>query len=658
MRLRVTIILIAVLGFASCDLGNTLFTDDEIGSMYTITFSQDMAPIASGARLSLSKPLGTSVSGMDGAPDATSLLLRLLKTDGEEVASITFSTATNPEEGVIRVKNFSNDIPPFTLPELGNGYYLVEATLRNTAGAPLSNNTTAILIFDTTIPQSALAVYPGRVIPNEVSLLRLEGSFPEGLDPWIRWSIDGSVKAVGSVSELNDRLAWRAPKANGVYLVKAEIFPFQPPAGHAVAPLSKVEARLIPSSELATLDSIQPLSVWSRLSFDGDFSVGGSMSGTTNPVVIGIPYLETYPTGFGYLMGDGNGVQSSSSLLPTSKETGLLAPFSVQLMLAPAPNTQGRGSGTLLTTTGQNGEPGIVIGIENGYPFIAAGSSRITASQALRSGATRLAIYVAPQGNKASVAFYIDEQAAGRGILDSDLFSSRPGACTIAGIGGYLAIYDELRILEGPYPAFLLSETASKSESLLTASGFEGGHIDRGMSLEGLARVSNGSLSLPSDSSLFIDDLRLSSQGVTLSYELISGTAAVSLNLDDDSRLLIDSNGHVSLGAASAPAPLLLSLPETSRVSVSIESSKDGLRVYGTDGGWVLIPLQASDESRLSIVSVGAAAASLSNVSVSILKTMLVSSGTMQTLSTPGSDTDQTLDASNTIKLESTRDQD
>lgn len=645
----IAIILMMALSFTACELGSSLFTDDEIGSMYTITFSQDLVPLSPGARLSPSKPLSTSVAGMDGAPEAKSLLLRLLQAQDEVLASITFTTAASTEEGVVTVKNFNSDIPPFTLPsDLADGYYLVEATLRDAGGATLSTNTTAILVYNASIPQPALAVYPGVVTPNEVSLLRLEGSFAEGTDPWIRWSIDGSMKAVGYASDLNDRLAWRAPKAKGVYLAKAEIFPFQPPIGHPVPPLSKVEVRLPLSSDAPALDPLHAIQLWSRLTFDGDFSLGGTMSGTANPVAVGRPYLETFPSGFGYLLGDGVGVQSSSSLLPILKETGLLAPFSLQLIIAQAPGQPLNGSGVLLSVAGINGGTGLVIGLEDGYPYIESGSSRTRSSLTIKTGVTRLALYVSPKGTASAVRFYIDEQDAGSGTLQADLFSSRPGACIVAGTGGYKAIYDELRVMEGAYPAFLISEQTSKGSTLLAASGFEGGHIDPGMNTSGSAILSDGSISLPSGSRLFFDTARLYSQGVSVSYELVSGSAALALDIDDTTRVLIDSKGTVSLG--DARAGLSFAIPsDASRLTVSIESSKNGLRVYGTDGESVLIPLQVIEGSRLSLASIDETTVSLTRVSLSIINTRIDGSKQEKVLSRSESSVGLSSDESNDI---------
>ena len=58
---------------------------------------------------------------------------------------------------------------------------------------------------------------------------------------------------------------------------------------------------------------------------------------------------------------------------------------------------------------------------------------------------------VSPAEGGAVVRFYIDDKPAGGGLLAAEPFSSVPGACSVAGPGGFAAVYDELRVLRGAY---------------------------------------------------------------------------------------------------------------------------------------------------------------------------------------------------------------
>ena len=288
----------------ACSMGGAIFTEEELDAMYSISVSADGMPLAAGARVSASEPRDIAVTGIDGAPEAATLEVRLSYPDGTEAAALAFSSGGEATPGARSVKSFENDVPPFTVPDdLPDGYYTLVARIKNAQGAILSKYSTAVLVYSGELPVPRLAVYPGIVTAGDVSLLMLEGDYPEGLDPWIRWTVDGSVRSVGLMSGRAARLAWKAPAASGVYLAKAELYPFQPPSGYDIAPLAKADIRLPLSTAAAPSDPLSSSETWSRLTFDGDFKDKGTRARTEEPVAEGSPYLETYPSGFGYLLG-------------------------------------------------------------------------------------------------------------------------------------------------------------------------------------------------------------------------------------------------------------------------------------------------------------------------------------------------------------------
>ncbi|PKL26065.1 MAG: hypothetical protein CVV47_02745 [Spirochaetae bacterium HGW-Spirochaetae-3] len=613
---KAILLLIPLLAVA-CDIGNALFTDEELDSMYEISLTQNGSTLWPGSLVSPSKGLAVSVTGIDGAPEAASVELSLIAPDGTEAARLVFSTDEASIPNARAVKDFSSGIPSFTMPPgLTDGYYTFRIYIRNGPGETLSTYTTALLVMEKPITERlSLSVYPGSVSAGEISLLRLvTDGYPEGVDPWIRWVVDGSVQAVGFASEHADRLAWRAPEISGVYVAKAEIYPFRPPVGLDIPPMAQAKISMPLRTDEPSVDLLADNGEWSRLSFDGDFVDKGPRPREHEPTAIGSPYLETYASGFGYLLGDGDGVASASALVPVRNPDGRLAPFSALFVLAQPTGGAANGSGSLLSVSGKSESVGFEIGIDKGVPYIESEASRVTASIALpRSGATRLALYVSPSGTGAAVSFYIDDEPAGGGILESGLFETIPGACRVAGDAGYVAVYDELRIFDRPYPAFRIAEESDENGYVISASGFEGGILGPGFATEGDVAISNGRLRLGWDARLYVGPPGLPPQASSLAFTLVSGDAAASLALENGATLTIDSDGRISIDAEDSG--LRIDARHGSRVAFALEPAGNGLRIYGQDGAWVPIPSRPAPEARWTLGATATGPATVTEVS-------------------------------------------
>lgn len=631
--LTILLLILASIGMTACTMGSGLFTEEELDGMYQIVVSRDGSALAPGARVSAATELGLSVTGIDGAPEADSVELLLSYPDGTLAASILFSTTDTETSQSIVVKDFETDVPPFTMPEdLPDGYYTLQLRIKNAAGGILSKYSTVVLLYGGVIPTPGFAVYPGTVIAGEVSLIRLEADFPATIDPWIKWTVDGRVLWAGYNSDHADRLAWQAPAASGVYLAKAEIYPFLPPPGFDIAPLAVAEIRLPVSSNALEPDPLSTRGAWSRLTFDGDPLDKGSRIHTENPSALGSPILETYASGFGYLLGNGAGFISTSSLLPVSASDAGLAPFTALFVLARAPEGNVPGTGTLLTALPGEDFPGLVIGIEKGFAYFKSGASTIRSDLELKASVSRLAVYVAPAEGGAFVQFYLDEQPAGNGTFNSTLFQARAGTCIISGKDGYAAIFDELRIIEGAYPAFLLSEKASKGKALVSASGFEGGILGSGFATEGESiELAHGRLILGGDARLVVGSSGIPPQGTALAFSILEGEAMASIKLADGKSLGIDTDGTIWLDGEATGFKAGGAAP--SSLSVAVEPTEAGLLVHGSDDSWVLFDDAApAVDAAWILTSTGGRPAIVSNVSLSLLEPTLASSRRLRLL--------------------------
>jgi len=634
---RITILILGLImaAVSACDIGTTLFTDEELDSMYEIGVSQSGSSISTGSRILGSMPIKLSVTSVDGAPEASSLDLQLLDANGNEASALSF-----PVDGT------AVTAPPVTLPEgLADGYYQLNVSLRDSGGKLLSSYSAVILVFSGSLPAPRLAAYPGELVTGGTTLLKLEAYDLKGLDPWVRWSLDGTLLSEGFISDHADRIPWRTPAANGVYIARAELFPFKPPAGSDVPPLVKAEIRMPVSLSTALSDPFSRIAAWSLLPFDADFDDQGPRPHDAEPLALGFPYLDTYATGFGYAMGAGAGAFSASSLLPVIESSDRVAPFTAVFVLAPLSANPKQGSGHLLVAYDDKGARNLEIGVADGYPYVGSDGARVSANALIPADVTRLAVSIAPSNEGASISFYIDEKPVGTGTVPVSLFKDSPGACSIAGENGYVAIYDELRIIPGPYPAFYISETAAKGASLVAASGFEGGTLGPNMSLRGGFSLGDGKLTLQPGSSLSIGSPGLPAAGASLSFELLDGDVESSIGLADGSVLAVASNGSVRLDGTLLGFDLAGATWST-RV-VAVEVTGDGIRLYGAGDRSIHFNTGIAADTRWQISTNGPGPAVISKVTATAFTTPLATAG-----SGSGSIANGSTDSRNTLGMQ------
>jgi len=575
MRMKAAVlssaILLILLAASACDVGTALYTEKELGRMFDVAILQDGAKLSQGSRINAGRAIKASVSSEDDSRLAATLELSLSDADGLELATVRFSTTAG--EGSILVPAIAKDLPAFTLPEnLADGYYTLNSTVRDRAESILSSAKTVLLVYDGDSGSPSLAAYPGAASPGRVTLLKVDAALPAGLDPWIRWVADGSERAAGPASERYDRLAWKAPSANGIYTIRAEIYPFKPPLGAKVPAFSKAELR-IPISQASARPDASSDVPWARFELDGDLSDSGARPRKGDIRVLGSPYLETHASGYGYLLGAGAGLESDSAILPVGEDR--LAPFSASFLIALPQGKAASASGRLLSIDSPSGE--LVIGIEELRPYVAFKGEVAKAETAI-DGLARVSVAV----EASYVRFYIDDKPAGGGSIGSDVLGAAFGRWRIAGADGFRAVYDDISLSAGPWQAFRRSEESARGKALIAASGFEGGLLGPGLASEGELSLSHGRAGLGPGASLSLGAAGLPSHGATIALGLEVGTATVRLELDDGSILALGSDGSIRVGDAlslsAGPRPL------RGLIEATVERGAEGLRVVGFDG--------------------------------------------------------------------------
>jgi len=612
--------LLTVLVASSCDIGTALLSEKELGSMYKVVLSQHDATLTAGSRVDPAQSIDMSITASDGAPDAAAVDIVLYAPDGAEAATLSLAPTTG-------AKDVLGELQAIALPEgLPNNYYTMQITIKSATGANLASTSTALLIYDQEPVTPKLFVYPGTITAGKVSLLKLQ-ELPAGIDPWIRWSVDGIIKAEGPASQKIDRLAWRSSESGGVYVAKAEVFPFKPPLGLQVVAPSRVEVKLPVPAHRQT--GAVAMAAWSHFEFDDALADSGTRTQSARPQIMGQPYLEAYSSGFGYVLGDGSGITSATSLLPAEAMSDGIGESTVAFLVAPISEKFPRGSSRLFTSVSESGSESLVIDVIDGYVGVRSGIERIASRTQLPSRAIHISVHLAPgrrRSESALVTIYMDNERVAQGTLPTDLFRTHAAASTIAGQDGFSAIYDDFSVLPGPYPEFQFAEAARLGLALVAATGFEGGVAGQGFELSDGATLSDGQLNLPPGATCTVGPRGLPPGGSILTLEIRSGLVSAELSMADGSTLSVDSSGIARIDRRMLAAALAGNT--ATRMVVALEETEQGITLYGTVGEIARLPVKPAADARWIIGTAGDRQAVLSRISASTFLPSLISADT------------------------------
>jgi len=606
-RVRTTLTLILAMAmamaFVSCDVGEMLFTPEELSRMYLLDITQGDTAIEAGARIDPDATFAIDLVILQGAPEPTSLVISLAGFDGVAVSRVSFrgtgaaaaGDETVADESPIYVTALTDDLPELLLPQgLPGGYYTLTATVLDSDGSELSASARTVLLYAGELPDPSLSVYPTTATTGRVALFKLSMDEIGGLDPWLRWFVDGVRVDEGYASDRHDRLAWEAPGEAGFHAVTCDIYPYRPPedAGLVAPTVTAMRLPVTPSDDADEYAAARAAGLpdpFARLALDGDLGVTGSM-GHVDADPVGEPYLEIQSSGYGYALGTGGrpgGIRvgrAGRSLLPSAD--GLIGAFSVMVSLSPLPDSDGPApGGVLFAQVDASGTPLLEFAIEDGLPVLRMGGASVVGTMAVPQAAVRAAVAVRPTDAGVAVTFHLNEVFAGGGFIEGASLSAEEGdASTVAGTFGYPAVYDEVVVYDGPYPAYRLAAFAAHGQRLLTASGFEGGVLGKGFALAGAAQLGDGRLDLPAGAWLTLAAAELESSGVTFAATVVEGAAVVELGLDGTRRLVIKADGSVWSGATK-----LGILERWSAVTVSLTvDSVNGRLLLGVPGAAVL----------------------------------------------------------------------
>jgi hypothetical protein len=191
----------------------------------------------------------------------------------------------DPDELVVYVPKLSGELPALLVPEkLAIGPYVLVFQVLGLQGVLSHSEKLIYYVSDAELALGDIQTYhPGNVersgvvSPGSVLMLETKVSADARLEPYIVWYHGKNRIKEGPVSEGVDQLLWRTPAQTGFQAIKAEIFPFAPPAAYKNANGLVKELSLAISSKQArravgSTETLQPDSLIRLYQLGGDLS--------------------------------------------------------------------------------------------------------------------------------------------------------------------------------------------------------------------------------------------------------------------------------------------------------------------------------------------------------------------------------------------------
>lgn len=278
---------------------------------------------------------GTFVTSEDDIPLS-------LRYDRDEIVLDRLSIDLLSEDGeVLGSQQLSADelqqdqLPAIKLPELETGLYYLELKGYTVEDTLVIDEKTEFFYVDGTYAVRNIISFPPVINPGTEALLAAQLQVPDQSDPYLRWSMGEETIAEGLLSEGLDKLQWDAPKNEGVYSVKIELFPVTPASGTFTFSSSvslEIEV-FVTRGESGTAGMLFPeSSYYSVLHFEGDYTDNGERSSADDVYPIGNPEIDVRGNLFGYYIDEASGFTIDDFILPLD-DSGTLRPFSLTMKL-------------------------------------------------------------------------------------------------------------------------------------------------------------------------------------------------------------------------------------------------------------------------------------------------------------------------------------
>ncbi len=227
---------------------------------------------------------------------------------------------------VIEGDDLKKELPPIDTTSLEDGLYKIRLRVYDSDGQLIKETVTPFFDSRIKIQIEGIDVYPPEFAPGSSGLVFPKVDAPDTV--WVRWSLGDTIISEGTLGSYATGLVWNAPREEGVYTLKMEVFPFAPPSTSSYS----FPSSLFTNVQIFVTNAVSPntydLSPGSSytmlLNLNGNISDEGAFHNSTEQ--IGDPSLILDDGGFGYLFHKGDGITVDADTLPVSG--GYLSPFS------------------------------------------------------------------------------------------------------------------------------------------------------------------------------------------------------------------------------------------------------------------------------------------------------------------------------------------
>jgi hypothetical protein len=438
---------------------------------------------------------------------------------------------------------------------------------------------------------SGIKSYPPVIGSAGKVLLKADLQYPDGANPWLRWSYKGKVIQKGSLSQGLGKILWTAPADEGVYTITLEMFPTAPATDSDYSFSSSIslstDVYVSTGAQLAAGDLGSSDSYLTLLRLQGtldDSGAGAKKLGKTSATAIGSPEIVSTENGFGYRLTGGAGFSLSWMALPV--DGGALNPFTVSFGISF--DSFGATNNIMVAST-SDGNFTFTIAVDGTthapQAVIQSGGQSITipwSGVGLLTGQRYLlSLSIVPKGQTVTALWFANgELISTRTVPFSSPVLRQEGTTVIGGQNGFTGVIDEFGVYyhddkgrASADPAqFLRAAQRKYGQSLVLASGFEGAYLPSSMTTEGKAVMTPGALTLPPDSALDFAAVNPLKGAVTYTVGLSpdsSRLAAFRLQWQGDSSVAAD------IPAAAEGTELKLKVSATGQSLVVSSASGD-----------------------------------------------------------------------------------
>ena len=495
-RLFHIVLLVYSVLFFSCDSGGFLLDETEGGDVVVKT-------VPEGGIVLEGETLPLAVNYDETVITADRLEVLLLGPDGTVLAEDTLEGAELER----------NQLPDLALPDgLEPDLYSLRFTLVTVEGDKVFTDEVPFFFVQGNYDIVSIASYPPVVKPGSQSLVHAELKVPPGSNPYLRWTVEGTVQSEGYLQDGMDILEWESSSRTGVYPITLELFPLGPAKGISF----QFSSSLKMNTEVYISDSVRTgkYELYPETSYAPLFHFRGNYNDVTGKHELspqGDMSLAFRENLFGYYLNGESWFTLSSSVFPLQEARP--APFSLVARILPEELQKNR---TIFT--GSTEGFSLRLGTDNLGQLTASietggGTGVFTArGLVLEEGQECFLVFsLRPVEEGLEIHWFLNGESAPVGILPLDELPliSEKGSTRIGGSNGekgFTGIIDEFGVYTslpkgGPgffqdvYKYYMETRLGS---SVVFAEGFEAPGAGRYPILRGRTKITEGSLRLGS----------------------------------------------------------------------------------------------------------------------------------------------------------------